>query len=341
MAALNYSNSVLPVLPATALATSGGDISVSNGKLAITGCPIMKWSGINTVSSGSGPSSTISAGSLYPNYLVAKSQVRTATPTSANNAEFGIVIKQYVPSLGTIVEEVLMHTTPSSGNSATTICNAWRTQLALSNLEITGSGTDTLILTADAGSELFTATSINSATSIVETTTAVNIVSSTDATPIVVTTDASTFAVGDTVTIANHETNTNANGVWRVSATNGTTTVTLQGSVATGGGAGGATGTCTDVAQYSKGAYADLIAAGIDSDLISAGSYYNQITFNYSSIDPALTAGNQNWTSNEHTQYVKSDATNFADFNSRMQQMLMAYTSTSGTTFNVETVSLA
>jgi hypothetical protein len=47
---------------------------------------------------------------------------------------------------------------------------------------------------------------------------------------------------GDSVTIASHTVNTNANGFWIVNVT-GATTFELLGSTATGGGAGGATGT--------------------------------------------------------------------------------------------------
>lgn len=73
--------------------------------------------------------------------------------------------------------------------------------------------------------------------------TAVNVVSSTDATPIVVTMAAGHgFETGDLVTIASHATNVGANGQWRVSA-HTSTTITLEGSVGSGAGAGGASGT--------------------------------------------------------------------------------------------------
>ncbi len=77
------------------------------------------------------------------------------------------------------------------------------------------------------------------------------IVSSTNATPIVVTISSANYtilspAVGDTVVIYNHQTNTRANGVWKISAVNGTDSVTLvnaDGSASVGNGVGGATGT--------------------------------------------------------------------------------------------------
>jgi hypothetical protein len=77
------------------------------------------------------------------------------------------------------------------------------------------------------------------------------IVSSTNATPIVITLSGANYtalapAVGDTVIVANHATNTKANGVWQISAVNGSTTITLQdagGNDSVGNGIGGATGT--------------------------------------------------------------------------------------------------
>lgn len=72
-----------------------------------------------------------------------------------------------------------------------------------------------------------------------------NISSSTDATPIAITTSvAHNLQTGDKVTVANHTTNTNANGTRFITRT-GASTFTLDGSTATGGGAGGGTGTVT------------------------------------------------------------------------------------------------
>jgi hypothetical protein len=77
------------------------------------------------------------------------------------------------------------------------------------------------------------------------------IVSSTNASPIVVTLSSANYTllapvVGDTVIVNAHSTNTNANGVWTVSAVNGSTSITLQseqGVNSVGNGVGGATGT--------------------------------------------------------------------------------------------------
>lgn len=80
---------------------------------------------------------------------------------------------------------------------------------------------------------------------------AVSISSSTNATPIVITTSAAHGLVpGDYVSIANHSTNTNANGVWKVGTTPTSTTfqiLQIDGSNTTGNGVGGATGNITKV----------------------------------------------------------------------------------------------
>ena len=70
------------------------------------------------------------------------------------------------------------------------------------------------------------------------------ITSSTNATPIVVTRASHGRANGDTVVIAGHTTNTNANGTWKL-ANVATNTYELEGSV--GNGVGGATGTSRKV----------------------------------------------------------------------------------------------
>lgn len=77
------------------------------------------------------------------------------------------------------------------------------------------------------------------------------IVSSTNATPIVITLSGANYtalapAVGDTLIVNGHTTNTKANGVWKISAVNGSTTVTIvnaDGTNSVGNGVGGASGT--------------------------------------------------------------------------------------------------
>ena len=83
----------------------------------------------------------------------------------------------------------------------------------------------------------------------------VSITSSTNATPIVITLSSGNYttlnpSAGDTVVIASHTTNTKANGVWKISAVNGSTTVTIvnaDGTNSVGNGVGGATGTITKI----------------------------------------------------------------------------------------------
>lgn len=77
------------------------------------------------------------------------------------------------------------------------------------------------------------------------------IASSTNATPIVVTLSGANYtllapAVGDTLIVNGHTTNTKANGVWTIGAVNGSTDVTLlraDGTNSVGNGVGGASGT--------------------------------------------------------------------------------------------------
>lgn len=71
-----------------------------------------------------------------------------------------------------------------------------------------------------------------------------SITSSTNATPIAVTITSHGYATGDTVIIAGHTTNTNANGTWEITST-GANTFTLDSS--TGNGVGGASGTARQV----------------------------------------------------------------------------------------------
>lgn len=85
------------------------------------------------------------------------------------------------------------------------------------------------------------ATATSAATAALWTVPNIVPVSSTNATPVVVTVATGHgFVTGDRVTVANHTTNTGANGTWTL-GTVGATTLQLLGSV--GNGVGGATGT--------------------------------------------------------------------------------------------------
>lgn len=80
---------------------------------------------------------------------------------------------------------------------------------------------------------------------------AVNIASSTNATPIEITTSAAHgLSANDYVSVIDHTTNTNANGIWKVGAVNSSTAFTIvqiNGTNTTGNGVGGATGNITKV----------------------------------------------------------------------------------------------
>lgn len=112
------------------------------------------------------------------------------------------------------------------------------------------------------------------------------IASSTNATPIVVTTSdpaassvaaANNFSTADTVLVQSHTTNTNANGVWPVSAV-ATNTVTL--SAAVGNGVGGATGYVRRLTGPAATLYVGLWTAALSdtstgsaASEVSGGSY--------------------------------------------------------------------
>jgi hypothetical protein len=139
---VNNTNSLLGV--AGPLQAAGADVVVNNHFLTVTGCPSMDFRKIESTTG----------------FLASIAEVLTqytVTPTVvSNNTTYTISIQQFVPALGRIVDRQLTYTTQSTGDTATTICNALRAQLTtLSDLQITGSGTTTLILTGKAGSPVF------------------------------------------------------------------------------------------------------------------------------------------------------------------------------------------
>lgn len=76
--------------------------------------------------------------------------VITVTPTNAASTEFSLQVTQLVNGVPKVT--ILSTTTAASGSSATTICDAWRSQLAANTgIKITGSGTTTFIMTAQTG----------------------------------------------------------------------------------------------------------------------------------------------------------------------------------------------
>lgn len=149
---LNVSYSILETLQASA-----ADISLANHVLAITGCPSFDYRTTSATAWTAPVAETL--------------QVTTTTPTAANSTYYELTVTQLVN--GTLVQQILFHTTPASGGTATTICDAFRAQLVTyTGLRITGSGTTTFIMTAQTGSPIFTAVSTGNGTLAVVTGTA-------------------------------------------------------------------------------------------------------------------------------------------------------------------------
>jgi len=80
--------------------------------------------------------------------VTAVAGVVTVTPTAANSAIYSIVINGWDTTSGAQRAVKLVYTTSSSGDTATTICDAWRTALATqTGFSVVGTGTATLIIT--------------------------------------------------------------------------------------------------------------------------------------------------------------------------------------------------
>lgn len=318
------------------IAASAADIVTAGGYFSITGVPRIKYSQVNNAGFGYVLKATEYVGSI------------TTTPTVSVGVPNTLVITQFVGSLGKTVSEVVSYT-PITGDTATIVCNAWRAQLALySDLKVAGTGTATFIVTATATTvansyraAIINVTSTSGTNSVAVTAADTGAVSAaTNATPVVITVAAGTYVVGQVVTSAGQATNTAANGTFLITATNGTTTVTL-GNIYTGAdiAGNGATGTGTlthgsfgvaaspsttnvSAGNQSRGAYWDLVAAGVDATLLTSGKTYNQTIFQYYTreggalVETAIS---------QHTLYVQDDATNFANFATRMGTLLADY----------------
>lgn len=223
--------------------------------------------------------------------LVETPNVVLYTPTITAGATNSFIITQKNLATGQMQNYIWADTVAATGDTATTITTRLKNWINSMNsggntLYVTVAGTTTATITGGTGNPIFTFSNLGTGTMAAVaplTGTGIAIVSSTNATPIVVTTGASTYTVGMTVTIANHATNTAANGTWRVSATNGTTTVTLEGSV--GNGVGGATGTLSTLPQYARGTSALVTAAGTTAVPLGgttpiAGDTYSTLVYN-------------------------------------------------------------
>lgn len=120
------------------IATLGSDVTTTNNTLSITGCPAID-------------SRTIQ---LIPSLAVAPVAetlgVTTVTFTAANSTTYTMTITQKVQSLGRTVVATYTYVSLASGDTATTIANAFRAMMAnsLQGLNIAATGTATLILTS-------------------------------------------------------------------------------------------------------------------------------------------------------------------------------------------------
>lgn len=88
-------------------------------------------------------------------------QVTTLTPVAAANSVYTIMIQQYNFSTGKTYTGTYTYTTAASGDTATTISNAFKNQInADQNIKITTDalGGATIVLTAEAGFPVFTVT---------------------------------------------------------------------------------------------------------------------------------------------------------------------------------------
>lgn len=322
------------------IAASAGDITQSQGYLSITGCPTIKYDQINN------------AGFGYTLKLAEFLGSITVTPTATVGVPSTLVITQYRGDLGKVVMEVVSYT-PVSGDTATIVATAWRAQLALyKDLNVTGSGTSTFIVAANAssattglfGSAIINVTSTSGVNTVAPTVAAIAVTGATTATPIVVSTSTTTDVVaGQSVFLSGVGGMPEANGAFIVGTVVGSTSFGILnyytgantvgvGTYTSGGlhvqGTVGATTSTTNVSSggQSRGAYWDLVAVGVDPSLLTIGKTYNQIIFQYKTneggdiLTPSI---------NQHTLYVQDDATNFAAFKTRIVEITNDYAASS------------
>jgi len=87
-------------------------------------------------------------------------QVTTITPTAANSSTYQFLIQQWNPVTRMTMTRLYTYTTAASGDTATTIGDAFRSRInsdtGYGQLQINATGTTTLILTAVAGYAVFT-----------------------------------------------------------------------------------------------------------------------------------------------------------------------------------------
>jgi len=116
------------------------DLSVVNGMIR-SGNPLTDVCKYNTITKA-----TITA-------PVAETlQVATITPTAVASTAYGITISQYDYNTGNPIVKQYYYTTAASGDTATTIGDAFRSQInADPTIKVAATGTTTLVLTAETG----------------------------------------------------------------------------------------------------------------------------------------------------------------------------------------------
>ena len=98
-------------------------------------------------------------------------QVTTVTPTAVASTTYGITISQYDYATGNAIVRQYFYTTAASGDTATTICNSFRTQINNDAvIKVAATGAATLILTAETGYPQFTVIFTNGNASLAQST---------------------------------------------------------------------------------------------------------------------------------------------------------------------------
>jgi len=137
-------------------ATPANNYTLSDHILSVTSCPPMDFRKIEF--------------SKYTAAAAGTPGVYTVTPSATIVGTHNLAISQFVKALGKVVTVTLQYTAIATDN-ATSICNAWRAQLAAGNwgLSLVASGTATLVLTTTAPNNFLsvTSTGTNAATTVV------------------------------------------------------------------------------------------------------------------------------------------------------------------------------
>lgn len=308
--ALNYLNVVL-----NSIAGASDSAIVQGHFLQVTGVPLMDYRSLNVPTGGAGP--LVSLVEVVSSY--------TVTPTPAANTEYILTVAQTFAGQG-VTTEVFSYTTGSSAGTATAWCDAFREIIALNeNIDVTLSGTATLIIaaTAGVGASILTVslstTSVSLSAWVASTYATIAVASNTTAPATVITTSAPHgLAVNQTVTISGSSNTTNLpNGTYVVASVPSATTLTLM--TANGvplAGTATATATITLVPQFPRGQGQDLINAGI-TDAV-AGRTYSTVIFVADQQDPVSNQGSEQSAINQYTLYSYEGESDYAAFRTQL-----------------------